>query len=274
MSDNKELSLKESQEAALEVLKVISRICDEEGLRYYLAWGTLLGAVRHSGFIPWDDDIDIMMPRPDYDKLIEYYIEHKDQLKNYQLLNIYTNKDYIYILSRFSDSRFYVKYKDAIDYGLGAFVDIYPLDGLGNDYSTAKKNMKKYGFLRHIIKLHEPGIYIPSPDGVAKSVLKKISYDVSAIFGREYMIKYVDKKCSKIDFDSSKYVGIPTVETMESCILKKEWIEKSVDKEFEDSIFHIPAKYDELLTHRYGDYMKLPPKEEQIAHHFYSIFRR
>ena len=83
----KELTLQEIQQASFEILKKIKEICDKEGFKYVLSWGTLIGAVRHKGFIPWDDDIDIMMPRPDHDKLMKYMEEHKDELKPLEVFN-------------------------------------------------------------------------------------------------------------------------------------------------------------------------------------------
>ena len=101
-----ELSLQEIQKGSLEILRIVAKICDKQGLIYYLAYGTLIGAIRHKGFIPWDDDIDIWMPRNDYKKFIEYFIKHKDELKPYELFSVYNNVDYPYEISRISDNRY------------------------------------------------------------------------------------------------------------------------------------------------------------------------
>ena len=90
----------------LRKLEKIKEICDKEGFRYVLTWGTLIGAIRHKGFIPWDDDIDIMMPRPDHDKLMKYMSEHKDELKPLEVFNNDTCPNYPYMLTRISDSRY------------------------------------------------------------------------------------------------------------------------------------------------------------------------
>lgn len=76
------ISMKEVQKGSLEILKKIDEICNQLNLKYYLAYGTLIGAIRHKGFIPWDDDVDIMMPRKDYDSLVQYFIDHKEELKD------------------------------------------------------------------------------------------------------------------------------------------------------------------------------------------------
>lgn len=269
-----ELSLREVQQESIKVLKVIKSICEKENLKYSLAWGTLLGAVRHKGFIPWDDDVDIMMPREDYEKFIRYCVKHAEELQPYQLFHYSTKSDYLYVLSRFSDSRFTVNYHNVHNYGLGTFVDVYPLDGLGSSYSDAKKNMKRHRVNMRLIKVLEQDGFHASPDGMPRTLIKLLMYILAKCIGRNKLIRCLDKKCQVIRYTDSKYIGIPTVEIMESCILKKEWMDELIDTRFEDECFPIPKQYDELLKHRYGEYMKLPPKEQQVGHHDYSVYKK
>ena len=100
-----ELEFKESQRIALEILKKVACICEEHNFRYVLIWGTLIGAIRHNGFIPWDDDIDIAMPRPDYDKLLSFFKKHRDELMPLECLTMETRKNYPHMIARISDSR-------------------------------------------------------------------------------------------------------------------------------------------------------------------------
>lgn len=139
----KELTLQEIQQASFEILKKIKEICDKEGFRYVLTWGTLIGAIRHKGFIPWDDDIDIMMPRPDHDKLMNYMSEHKDELKPLEVFNNDTCPNYPYMLTRISDSRYILDVDNEDDFGIGVFIDIYVEDGAGNSKEEALALMKK-----------------------------------------------------------------------------------------------------------------------------------
>ena len=106
--NKKELSLSEIQAGSLRILKTIDKVCNILNLRYFLAYGTLIGAIRHKNFIPWDDDIDIMMPRDDYKLLIDYFIKHKDELTPLELFSYYNNPKYPYMISRISDNRFYL----------------------------------------------------------------------------------------------------------------------------------------------------------------------
>ena len=269
-----ELSLREIQMESLKVLKVVKKICEKEGIQYSLAWGTLLGAVRHKGFIPWDDDVDVMMPRSEYERFISYCKNNADELKPFQIIHYSNNQQYVYVLARFSNSKFTVDYKNVRDYGLGTFVDIYPLDGLGNTYEEACKNMKKNRTLMHLIKLLNTDHFEPSPDGIAKTIMKYPVYLYAKANGLNNLISKFDKRCKSISYTDSLFVGIPTVETMESCIIQKKWIEEYTSIAFEDDTFPAPKMYDELLKHRYGNYMQLPPLEQQIAHHFYSVYKK
>ena len=142
MNKRNRLSEQEIKKVELDALLYIRKICQQYHLRYYLAWGTLLGAVRHKGFIPWDDDIDIIMPRKHYEEFVQFCIDHKEELLPYSLFNSRTNDKYIYLISRFSDAKNfkYVPYK-AKDYGQGTFVDIYPLDEC--NVEEFEKNYKK-----------------------------------------------------------------------------------------------------------------------------------
>lgn len=126
------------QEGALNILKKLDGICREQGLRYFLFYGTLIGAIRHKGFIPWDDDLDVAMPRPDFDRLVEYCRRHREELLPMRLMTVDDNPQYVYPIARFSDTRYRVKYQGIRDYGLGLFVDIYPLDGCGDTEEEAR----------------------------------------------------------------------------------------------------------------------------------------
>lgn len=265
-----ELSLEQIQKFSFLTLKKLVELISNLGLRYSLAWGTLLGAVRHQGFIPWDDDVDIMMPRPDYEQLIDYCKNHRKELLPFELHNIKTNPNYVYVLSRFSDSRFKIDYDNVMDYGLGIFVDIYPVDGLGNTYEEAKNNNTRNAKKRRLAKLLEPGHFLKSESGLHKTIFKYPAYILARLMGRERLLKTIDSSCASIPYNASSFVGIPTVEIEDKYIFKKDIFEEFVDIQFAGEIFKSISHYKEYLTQRYGDYMKLPPVEERIAHHFYS----
>ncbi len=269
-----ELNLNEIQSASLSVLDKLVEIINQLNLHYSLAWGTLLGAVRHQGFIPWDDDIDIMMPRPDYEKLLDFCIKNQDEILPYNLINIRSNDNYVYVLSRFSDSRYTVDYTNVRNYGLGVFVDIYPIDGLGTNYEKAKYYNRRNALKKRLAKLLEPDKFLKSPNGIFKTILKYPSYIIAKLIGRQRLLKSVDNSCSSVSYSESSFVGIPTVEIEDKYIMPKDWFDSYEFLLFETNKYSVISKYKEFLKQRYGDYMKLPPENERIAHHYYSVYKK
>ena len=270
------LTMRENQQAAAQVMSVIDGICKKLGLRYFLAYGTLIGAVRHNGYIPWDDDLDIMMPRPDYDRLMAYFQENAEKLKPYTLFTPETVADYPYMIARVSDSRYEIVTENEKDCGMGAFVDIYPMDGLGKDWDSAVAYSKAAGRYASLCFLStrlrcEKGLttsklrlLIKLPDFlVAKLVVKRWFMNKLAAFA---------KAC---DYENSDYIGCVVWEAGgENAVYPKAWFEKTKEVDFEGYRFYIPDQFHAVLTKSYGDYMQLPPEEERIAHHFYKIYRR
>lgn len=270
----KQLTMKEIQNGALEVLKKVADICDELNLKYCLIYGTLIGAIRHKGFIPWDDDIDIMMPREDYNKLLKYFMENREKLLPYELLSNYNKKDYPYMISRISDSRYYLDVNNEEDYGCGLFIDVYPYDGLGND----KKEMKKFAMkadhtasfcFQSTREKYEKG------DRWWKTVLKLPVFCYAKMRGQSYFAKKSLKLAERYSYDESKYVGcVVWISGGLRDVYLREWFDEIIDGEFEGCSIKIPKRYDEILRHCYGDYMKLPPEEERIGHHFYKAYEK
>ena len=118
------MSMPQIQQESLKILDVVSDICAKLQLRYYLAYGTLIGAIRHQGFIPWDDDIDIMMPRPDYEQLLQYFRDNAESLKPLELYSTADCPDYPYMITRISNSNYVLDVHNEKPYGLGLFLDI------------------------------------------------------------------------------------------------------------------------------------------------------
>lgn len=135
------LQIKDCQNIELGILIKVDELCKKLGLRYYLIYGTLLGAVRHQGFIPWDDDLDIMMPRPDYKVLIDYFEAHKRDLFPFKAIYAWHDYKYSYGMTRITNMNYKLKYTQGCPFStedMGLFIDVYPYDGLGNDIKTAQ----------------------------------------------------------------------------------------------------------------------------------------
>jgi lipopolysaccharide cholinephosphotransferase len=272
---SQELTDSEIKVATLDIFKKIIQICESQGLHYYLAYGSLIGAVRHHGFIPWDDDLDIWMPRPDYDKLLEYFDDSEHDTGS--LVALHTTEDKIlpFLITRISDTR----YKQIGEYGdmvpeMGTFVDVYPLDGLSGSYEEAlEDNERTYSISVHYLR----SANFPPPnktDSFLKRYLKKL---------RSAMLKspltYWHELCKRSSleiYDKAEYVSCKIWNTPQTCkiIDKKDDYGEGKVASFEGLQVCIPNNSDAILRRIYGDYMQLPPENERVGHHFYSIVPR
>lgn len=276
MNNNVELSMREIQKGSLNILFEIDKMCKQLNLRYYLAYGTLIGAVRHHGFIPWDDDIDIMMPRDDYKRLIGYFMENEKELKPLELFSYYNNENYPHMISRISDNRYILDVDNEKNYGLGLFVDIYPMDGIGNtkeEYTRRKKLASKYSSLCFLSTREH--FEFGTTKGLKKKILKIPAYIYAKFKGKKFFLEKLEIMSAEKKYEEEQFVGCLVWGTDGvKAVFPKEWFEYSIGLEFEGKIFQAPIKYHDVLSRLYGDYMKIPPKEKQVSHHFYRAYKR
>ena len=269
------LSMKDVQAISLEILRKVADVCEQENLRYGLAFGTLLGAVRHKGFIPWDDDIDIIMPRPDYEKLRLVFKNHSRELYPYKLFD-HSVKDYPYLLSRVCDDRYLIDVCNEKPCGMGVFIDIYVLDGMGNTYEEAWRFAKKTCKYPRLIFLSTRKHY---HFGMTKGILKRIAkipaFYFAKIMGKAY---FTNKLLSMIDFnsyESNQYVGCATwIERPKDAVINKKDVDEFFLMDFEKYQFKVPKAYDKLLRQWYGNYMQLPPEKDRVYHHLYTAYKK
>ncbi len=274
--DLPELSLDEIKKVSLDILIEISKICDTQGIKYFLAYGTLIGAIRHNGFIPWDDDVDIMLPRNDYNCLTQYFIENEKELYPLKLFSTSVNKKYPYVINRICNVEYVINTDNEEDCGMGIFVDLYPLDGMGNDYSKAKMKKIRANIYSSLCFLSTRIKYKRSfTKGKIKQVLKEPAFMISHLFGKDFFVNKLKKIQEKTEYKDSKYVGNLVWSTyMLKDIYMRKWFRTSVDVEFEGHFVKAPIGYHEYLTSIYGDYMMLPPQNERYAHHFYEAYKK
>lgn len=266
MNGQEPLRMKTIQEISLEVLKKITSVCESNHFRYTLAYGTLIGAIRHKGFIPWDDDIDIQMPRPDYDSFIDYMAAHP--IEHLKVFNHRYTSNYPLGISRVCDMRYKIYEKLTNNIDMGVFVDVYPIDGLGNTYEEAKANYSITEISRaNLLRLN-------FPIEQNQSIRYKLSgLKLKLLGGIPYAQRTLERKAKTFAFEDSEYVGIPNW-NWTKLVYKREWYEHFEKILFEDAYFYASTFYDDILRAEYGNYMQLPPIEKQVSHHGYTAYKR
>ena len=265
----KELNIKEIQQESLKILIFVDKLCNKLNLNYCIMFGTLIGAIRHNGFIPWDDDIDIVMSRKDFLILQNYFMEHKEELKPLEFFSKDTREKYPYMIGRVCNTNFIMKSEIEEDYGMGTFIDIYPMDGAGN----RKNNFycKKSKLLSSMYYMKSRTRFIPSEKWYL-NIPKRIIFALVKLFSFEYLRKELELLVYKFDYDKSIYVANMGCCT-DGTFFKKDF-DETIYHDFEGYQIRIPKNYDSLLRRLYGNYMELPPEEKRIGHHFYKIYKK
>jgi len=242
--------------------KIFHDYCQKENLTYYIIGGTFLGSIRHKGFIPWDDDMDIAMPREDYEKFLNEFPQ-----KEYFILNYKTHPDYKYYISKLCSRDYIIKEKTGNEVNL--FIDIFPIDGMPDN-----KFKRKIHCLR--ILYHRMKLSFYYNDTIDKEKKRKLYEKVLIFFATKIPFKKLinpSKEKSKIDkllmknsFYKSKYSGTIMGAYREREIVETRLFGKPCLYQFEDMKLYGPEKYDEYLTHIYGDYMKIPKDVDRTSH--------
>jgi lipopolysaccharide cholinephosphotransferase len=267
----RELSIESVKKLSIDILKYIKDICEENDLRYYLAYGTLIGAIRHKGFIPWDDDIDIYMPRMDFMKLLKICSNNPDE--RYSLISLYNNKKYNAPLAKMFDNETFLiqnhSFKERTQ--IGVYVDIFVLDGVPKDRSDYDQFVERLQSLR--VKWFR-GIrkcFCPNEKRII-SLLKYILNTPYRIIGVRNYLERMDKFIRKYDYDQSLFVGNLDFGDLDRNYIPKDFFGQGIALTFEGEKFIAPKEYDKILRLQYGDYMVLPPKEQQVSNHNYKAY--
>ena len=257
-SNFKKLDIDEIKEVELGVMDYIHNICREKGINYSLAYGSLLGAVRHRGFIPWDDDLDIALKRDQYDQLYQAILEDNNSI--YKVVSWENDSRYPYPFYRVYDSRtVYENNYIQNDIELGICVDVFPFD----DYKDVNKEITKLDMYRRL------SVYTLYGIRNKEAGIKNIVRYLMLVAFRLTRVKTWNKKlndCSKAPVNS-EYIDYLMESKKYSTKLDAKALDEVVECRFEDRVYNIPKDYDHILTTIYGsDYMEIPPLEKRIQH--------
>lgn len=254
-------TLRQIQMVQLEMLTEVDRICKKCGIRYNIIAGTLLGAVRHGGYIPWDDDADVAFLRPEYEKFrlavkteldtSRFYFQDHRRTKGYR---------WGYGKLRRKNTLFLREYQEHMPYKQGIFIDIFPLDGVPDNYIL--RSMKNFEcFCVRKILWSKVG------QVAERNVLKRQWYKLLAQIPEDRIWSYYNRMVVLAGRKRTRMVRILTFPTPNSEYgYYRNWYENSTDTMFEGKIFQGIKDYDSYLSFKFGEYMELPPLEERKTH--------
>lgn len=260
-----EISLRELQKKSLEIALYFKEFCNAHGLLFYMCGGCCIGSLRHKGFIPWDDDVDVFMPREDYEKLKVLWPQYANTEKYACVFSDENCVDgNLFVTIRDNDTTAIKPYQTNLDISHGVALDVLPLDGWPD--GKMKRKMQVFWALVYSLYCAQT---VPANHGKMISVLGKVALSLVPSKKIRYKIwKHAERKMTKYPIRECQYIT-------ELCsgpyYMKKQYPREAFDKalwvSFEDVEMPIPVGYDVYLKTAFGDYMTMPPKEKQKPHH-------
>lgn len=261
--------LKQLQNVELEMFKEIAKICDKNGLTYYMSAGTFLGAVRHKGFIPWDDDMDMRIPRDDYEKLID--ILYKELPEPYIVQHYKLNKNVHRYFARVENTKVkFIRTHAVKRQESNAWIDIFPLDGMPDNkiHASLRKFHLLYRKMWMQLSVFDEIVDVSKKRPWLERVIIFIATKtpIQNMLSWDRMWRKLDEALKAYPLSQSKYYMNFMSAYKFKDIIPKQIYGKGKKYKFEDAVFNGPEDYDSFLKILYGDYMKLPPKEKQKNH--------
>ena len=265
----KEISIQEMKGMQLDILRHVHDYCMQNHLCYSIGYGTLIGAIRHRGYIPWDDDIDVMMPRPDYDKFVANY---KDKAGVFRVVDYKSRDTIAFPFSKVEDCRTTLK-GTMSEFGIS--IDVFPIDIVPNDENERNAVLTRYEKL--ILQLERTTNFYKINSSLyqkVRNVIKRIVFYI--IYpSRKRIIQELDDLIYAYnwndEFANMSYTVLGSPYRRKEIGKFEDYVE-TIDVEFEGEFFKCIKNYERNLTQIYGDYMKLPPLEKRVLTHGYTPY--
>ena len=263
----REISLEDSKKILVKTLESIDKCCRENNIKYSLCWGTMIGAIRHHGFIPWDDDIDIMMPRDDYNRFLEVYSDSE-----YGVYTPKVNKNCIHIITKIFKRNTSVYYNKIPNSLFGVWVSIFPYDNAPD--KNLKLWEKKRNFWMNVYHI-KTSMY-STKSGLSKFLIRKAKQVLKTLllpFSSFWIYNHIETCLTAFNHQRTQRVCIWYGGTYTWFrYFPTELFDEYIDVDFEDIKTKIIKGYDNYLRLTYGDYMQLPPESERVPKHSYTAY--
>ena len=239
-------------------------ICRQYGLRYYLSNGTLLGAVKYGGFIPWDDDVDVFMPRKDYNRLMELV---ETDTERYKLLSCERDARWRLPFAKLTDTHTVLEEAGA-DFGIqtGLSIDVFPLDQWGDNHTRAEIRALHCHILKRLLCASNAKTFVSPRRGIKRGILWGI-WACGHLAGHKYLLKQIQKQSMRVRGQSSYCGCVVWTAYNTGEVLPSEVFQDTAYKSFCGGMYPVPCGYETYLTHLYGDYRRDPPVEKQKSNH-------
>ena len=259
----------ELQLKLLDMFKWFHEFCEKHGLRYYALGGTMLGAVRHHGFIPWDDDIDVGMPRADYERMQEILADCKGM--RYRLESPVTSSDeYFHPFCKLYDTSTTLIENLKYELKRGIYLDIFPLDGIGVSKEDSKRNYRTIYWKHNLLLTRVCGIR-QGRRALKNAAIRIMQLIPEKLMNNKKLLFQLIDDCKKYDFDDCSWVGNLVGAWRFKEVMPRDVFGKPVLYDFEGMQCYGPQMGDEYLTYLYGDWRQLPPLEKRVSHHDFVV---
>lgn len=245
------------QMKCLEIMDTFDAVCRANGLRYYMACGTMLGAVRHKGFIPWDDDVDVYMPRPDYDRLVKN--ARKWLPAPLKMVECESDITFPHYYGKIEDESTTMIERVYLGHFGGVWIDIFPVDGVTDCKLLRKLHVRRFKFWRKMLYYvyRDPWKHGRTPGGYMVKA-------IHAMFSKQYVHRKLQNVIRQYDFESHNTL-MPHNDKQKT--FTREILGEHTEYDFEGRKYYGVKDYDKYLTIIFGDYMTLPPVEQRVVHH-------